>query len=191
VQSIPHIPFVVLSIVLLQESAVFVLEALRPMMLLLCGDVAPELGDTILHGRKHAVSSLPVEIIKRSILALDPFRRLLLEALEKIRGRDRPSETTEDVDVIFDSSDDQGGRLQIPTSSTKIRVQLIPKGAITQEGDAVLRGEHDMGTGVSKGLRHGDTTLSGLGMWLHLFPGWRFAYPGVRQAKPGEGEKTM
>ena len=28
------------------------------------------------------------------------------------------------------------------------------------------------------------TTLSGLGMWLHLFPGWRFAYPGLQYKTP-------
>jgi hypothetical protein len=83
VQSIPHIPFVVFSIVFLQEPAEFIFEALCPMMLLLRGDVAPELWDTIFHGREHAVPCLPVKIIKRAILAFDPFRRLLLEALRR------------------------------------------------------------------------------------------------------------
>ncbi len=92
------------------------------MMFFLRGNVAPELWNANRLGREYAVSCLPMKIAKRSILALDPFRRLLLETLEKVRGRDRSSEAAEDMAVILDSSDDQGGRLQIPTGPTEVRV---------------------------------------------------------------------
>jgi len=34
------------------------------------------------------------------------------------------------------------------------------------------------------GVANPYTTLSGLGMWLHPYPGWRFAYPGLRYKTP-------
>ena len=100
-----------------------------------------------------------MKVVQRPIFDLDPLRRLFLETLDEICDRDRPSEATEDMDVVLDSSDDQGRRIQISTGTYQVGMQFIPKRPVAQEWNAVFRREHDVHVDFGKGLRHGSRPL--------------------------------
>ena len=119
--------------------------------------------------RKNTVSALPTEFLQSRTLRLDPQRGAALDFLHHIRSTTRTRQRAQQMDMIIDSSDNDGLAIKIRQDAAQVTVQFLAQGAVSQIRTAVLGGENRVYQDFRQGLRHAatitrhseDATLSG------------------------------
>ena len=128
--SIPHISLIDLNTVPGAQNAKLLLERPVPVMLLLILNIPPHNFDVGLADGKHSVPRLPVEIVVRITLFLDPFRRFLLHLLHDRFDRVIARQIEQDVNVIGDAVDQHGRRIEVFEDCRQVGVEVIAKYSI-------------------------------------------------------------
>ena len=105
---------------------------------------------------------------------LDPFRRISLDGGDEISERQRARHEGQDVDMVFDTADDDGWCPKVAARARKIGVHFSTTGLVTEVGDTILGGED--GVEINLGERLGQlwcplvvprwgTGMGGRGWW--------------------------
>jgi hypothetical protein len=135
---IPHVPLIDFQSVLFAESPELVLERLLTMMLFLIANVFLESRDVNWTYRESAVSPLPIKLSQMLVFELDPFGRISLQIPEKVLKGNALAESTQNVNVVFHSPDNDGRTLQVVADSAKVGVQPLTKLLVTEIGNPLL-----------------------------------------------------
>src|SRR5262245_28848074 len=153
--SIPHVSFVVRHGIFLQQAPVFVLKRLLAMMLFLVCDVILEHRHVRRTYRKGAIAGLPIERMQMGRLFFHRFGRFALQFAHENGDRFLAAKRTEDVRVIFNSADDQGGRAACLAGSGEVGVAVGAESFVDKERLSSFGGEDEVKIDLGERLRHG------------------------------------
>src|SRR5436305_7028359 len=98
--SIPHVAFVILDFIGLEERAEFLLKSLDSVVLALVADVGPHFFDLRLAHRERPESSLPEESLELRALTAKPIVRAFLEVSDNVAQSLGPGEKKQGVQVV-------------------------------------------------------------------------------------------
>jgi hypothetical protein len=123
---IPQIPFIPFHLMPAQKGPDLILERYLAMMFLLAGDISPHLLQIRLANREIGITTLPFEISQILPLFLNPEMRDSLQFLYPLGLRNGPTETTKEMNMIFNSADEQGRTVQLLRNTPQIPVNRFP-----------------------------------------------------------------
>jgi hypothetical protein len=118
------------------------------MVLVVVLDVPDHPSYTGLADRKGPVSALPMEISVSSCLGLDPFRRVLLHALDHLTQGMVFGEMEQDVGMVLDRVDQDSWRVHSLQDRSHVGMQFRPD-VIRKNGFAALGTKDQMNQNLS------------------------------------------
>ena len=139
---------------LIQERQILVLKRLLAVVFLLAGDVIAHRRYVGLRNGERAITGLPGERLEMRTLGFDPFRGRFLGFLDDLTQGDRAAELEEDMDVVLDGIDEDGGTAEIGEHLGHVAVQGVAD-RVGDQGFAAFGAEDQMNVEAREGLRHG------------------------------------
>src|SRR5437667_4668947 len=152
--SIPNVFFIPFDFVLAQQGAQLLLKSNLAMMLLLTGDVLLHLFEIRLADTEIRVATLPFEVGVIATAFLQPEVRDAFQFLHPFGLRDGAPEASEQMDMVFHATDEDGRAIELFGNPAEIRVEGVASGFVAQELATVFGGEDEMNVNGGKGLWH-------------------------------------
>ncbi len=125
----------------------------------LAGDVASHR----LHLRKpdgeHPVAILPGELIQLWSLGFEPQRGAAFEFLDQLGRLASAREGRENVDMVFDPTNNQRLAMVVGQNASQIAVQFLAQELVTQKGPTLFGGENRVDQNLGEGLWHARTMV--------------------------------
>jgi hypothetical protein len=105
--------------------------------------------------RKGSITVLPVEAREFGRLLLESLRRFSLQLANELGDRDGLTQSTQDVDMIFDAADPDRWGIEVAACSDQVSVSPLAQLAVLEERISVFGREDDVDVELGEGLRHG------------------------------------
>jgi len=122
--SIPHVGFVVIHAVFLEELAEFVLKGMDAVMLLLIVNVGAEGIQIVWADGEAGVAALPGEILSAGGLGLHPFGGRGFQSFDEVGDGEGAGESDGEVDVIGHAADTITFATGIASDGREVGVQV-------------------------------------------------------------------
>lgn len=151
---VPKESLVELGAILLMEPQQLLLKPFDSMVFHLPLNIRDQRGNVAGTDRKGSVPALPLKLVHSTTVFFDPLGCVAFQISNQIGNRDGSAKSTENVNVVFDSTDFDRGTPCPVEYANHVGKHPVPQCGIFQERSPILGGENDVQVNLSEGLRH-------------------------------------